>query len=415
MVRGRVRKGNTIISIVKKGIIVITLILILLGSGCRLSYLIHAGAGQFRLLYHSIRVEEAIQGDSLSPEQKDRLRLVARIKDFGEKELGLKKTKNYQKVYLKSHHPPIYTVSAAPKDRLIRITWWFPVVGNMPYLAFFDLESAMTEKNRLLKKSLDVTLGVADAYSTLGWFKDPVTLNLIEGSTVDLVDTILHEMTHTTLYAKGQGEFNEGIAVLVGKVGALFFLERNYGPAHPFTIKAKESIEDERIFSSFLASLLNRLEHVYDSPLPYQQKLTAREEIFLASIEGFNKLKDTLQTGRFTYFGRTGLNNAYLLSVGLYHRHFHLFEAVLRQNGNSFRKTLAVFRTLAREKGDLLEKTRIWLDTQSMSLPEHRGPPSLRSILRSPAMAGRRTGARTSFAVANKKEWFFTCKYSNLN
>jgi predicted aminopeptidase len=370
--RTKLRQGNNIIAIMKKSIIVGIVILTFLGSGCRLSYLIHAGAGQFRLLYHSIRVEDALQDDSLSPEQKDRLRLVARIKDFGEKELGLKQTKNYQKIYLKSHHPPIYTVYAAPKDRLIRITWWFPVVGNMPYLAFFNPESAQTEKNRLLKKNLDVTLGVADAYSTLGWFKDPVTLNLIEGSTVGLVDTILHEMTHTTLYVKGQGEFNEGLAVLVGKVGAHLFLEKNYGPAHPFTIKAKESIEDERIFSSFLAWLLNRLEHVYDSPLPYQQKLTAREEIFLASLEDFNQLRDTLQTGRFTYFGRAGLNNAYLLSVGLYHRHFHLFEAVLRQKENSFRETLTFFRRLAREKGDLLEETRIWLNRQSVSFPEHR-------------------------------------------
>jgi predicted aminopeptidase len=370
--RTKLRQGNNIIAIMKKSIIVGIVTLTFLGSGCRLSYLIHAGAGQFRLLYHSIRVEDALQDDSLSPEQKDRLRLVARIKDFGEKELGLKQTKNYQKIYLKSHHPPIYTVYAAPKDRLIRITWWFPVVGNMPYLAFFNPESAQTEKNRLLKKNLDVTLGVADAYSTLGWFKDPVTLNLIEGSTVGLVDTILHEMTHTTLYVKGQGEFNEGLAVLVGKVGAHLFLEKNYGPAHPFTIKAKESIEDERIFSSFLAWLLNRLEHVYDSPLPYQQKLTAREEIFLASLEDFNQLRDTLQTGRFTYFGRAGLNNAYLLSVGLYHRHFHLFEAVLRQKENSFRETLTFFRRLAREKGDLLEETRIWLNRQSVSFPEHR-------------------------------------------
>jgi len=371
-VRGKLRKEKISIAMVKKGIIAITLILIFLGSGCRLSYLIHAGAGQFRLLYHSIRVEDALQGDSLFPEQKDRLRLVARIKDFGEKELGLKKTKNYQKIYLKSHHPPIYTVSAAPKDRLIRITWWFPVLGNMPYLGFFDLESAQAEKDRLLKKNLDVTMSVADAYSTLGWFKDPVTLNLLKGSTVDLVDTILHEMTHTTLYVKGQGEFNEGFAVLFGKMGAIIFLEKNYGPTHPFTIKAKKSIEDERIFSSFLASLLDRLEQLYGSPLPYQQKLAAREKIFLASLEEFNQLKGMLQTGRFTYFGRNGLNNAYLMFVGLYHRHFHLFEAVLRQKGNSLRKTLTVFRILAREKGDLLEKTRVWLNSQSISLSEHR-------------------------------------------
>jgi predicted aminopeptidase len=362
----------------KKAIIAITIILVIIGSGCRLSYLIHAGTGQFRMLYHSIKVEDALEGDSLSPEQKDRLCLVARIKDFGEKELGLKKTKNYQKIYMKSHHPPIYTVSAAPKDSLTRTTWWFPVIGDMPYLCFFNPESARAEKDSLLKKNFDVHMGIADAYSTLGWFKDPVTLNLIDGSTVDLVDTILHEMTHTTLYVKGQGEFNEGLAVLVGKVGALLFFERNYGSSHPFTIKAKESIEDERIFSSFLASLLNKLEQLYGSNLPYEQKLSAREKIFLASLEEFNQLKGTLRTGRFTHFGRTGLNNAYLLSIGLYHRHFHLFEAVLKQKGNSFGKTLEVFRTLAEENGDLLEKTGVWLNTQGISLSLYRGPASLR-------------------------------------
>jgi len=163
---------------------ILTLLILLLStSACRLSYIFHAAAGQFRLLNESIPVDEALEADSLTLEEKNRLRLVARVKAFGEKELGLSKTENYETVYLSSARNPIYTVSASPKDRLSRITWWFPVVGRMPYLGFFDMEKAKAEKEKLEKKDLDVILSAAEAYSTLGWFQDPVTLNILEGST----------------------------------------------------------------------------------------------------------------------------------------------------------------------------------------------------------------------------------------
>ena len=345
-------------AVIKKYIIGTAVILLLFGSGCRISYLIHAGMGQLRLLNQSVRVVDALNKGSLTPEQKERLRLVARIKDFGEKDLGLKETQNYQTVYLMSDQNPIYTISAAPKDNLTLKTWWFPVVGRMPYLGFFDPARARAEKEKLLKEDLDVTLGEASAYSTLGWLRDPVTLNLIEGSTVDLVETLLHEMTHTTLYLKGQGEFNDGFAMLIGKVGALQFLEKNFGPYHPFTIEARKSIEDERLFSAFLKALLNRLEHLYDSPVGYGQKLAEREKIFEVSLKEFNDLKGRFRTDRFTGFGRHGLDNAYLLSIGLYHRHFRFFDEALKRNGNSLRNTIVFFRNLAEQKGDILEETK---------------------------------------------------------
>ncbi|MBK5100233.1 MAG: aminopeptidase [Desulfobacteraceae bacterium] len=349
---------------VTKRIIGITLILILFGSGCRLTYLLHAAAGQFHVLRGSIPVEEALHSDYLRPEQKGLLRLVAKIKEFGENELGLKKTQNYQEIYLTSHRYHIYSVSASPKDRLSRMTWWFPVVGKMPYLGFFDLESAREEKENLVKKNLDVTMGIADAYSTLGWFRDPVTMNMIQRSPVYLAETILHEITHATFYLQGQSEFNEGLAVLVGKRGALHFLETTYGSSHPLTMQARKAVEDERIFSSFLASLLDELERLYDSPIGYEEKLSQREEVFSRSLEEFARLKNRLQTKRFINFDNVELNNAYLLSIGLYHRNFHLFEAVLNETGDSIRETLTFFQGLAKEEGDLLENTRKWLGRQ---------------------------------------------------
>jgi predicted aminopeptidase len=335
------------------------LVLMVLCSGCRIAYIMHAAAGQFRLMHRSVPVEEAFRGDSLTAVQKEHLRLVARVKEFGEKELGLKETENYESVYLESPESPLYVVSASPKDRLALITWWFPVVGDVPYLGFFDLENAKSEKEKLLAKDLDVTLGMAEAYSTLGWFRDPVTMNLLQGSTVDLVETILHEMTHTTMYYRGQGDFNEGLAILVGKMGAYQFLEKNYGPEHPLCREARESIEDERLFSAYLRNLLQELAGLYDSQLEYTEKLARRERVFSDALESFEELRDRLQTGRFTRFGSGGLNNAYLMSVGLYHRNFHIFEAIFRENADSVRQTLAFIRDLgAEDKENLMSSLR---------------------------------------------------------
>jgi predicted aminopeptidase len=327
-------------------------------NGCCLTYVLHAAAGQFRLLNGSVPVEQALKENSLTPEQKKHLQMVAAVKAFGENELGLKKTGSYETVFLHSHQSPIYVVSAAPKDQLRLITWWFPVVGRMPYLGFFDLDRAKAEQTKLLGKGLDAVIGRAEAYSTLGWFHDPVTLNLIEGSTLSLVETVLHEMTHTTLYVKGQGEFNEGLAVLVGKKGALLFMERTYGPTHPLTREAAESIHDEELFSCFVASLLEKLEGLYNSQKTYEQKLAEREGIFEGALQQFEALKGRMKTTCFLGFGKHPLDNAYLMSIALYHRYFRTFESLLERSDGSIKLMLADLRDAAKKEGNVLERLR---------------------------------------------------------
>jgi predicted aminopeptidase len=328
------------------------------GSGCRVGYYLHLAGGQLSLLTGAVPVEEALQESTLSADERERLRLVARIKEFGESDLGLQKTENYQTVYLKSRQNPIYTISASPKDRLTRLTWWFPIVGDMPYLGFFDLESADKEKKELLRKDLDVAVGRADAYSTLGWFKDPVTRNLLGESVPELVETILHEMTHTTLYVKGQGEFNEGLAMLVGLAGARLFLEKEYGPSHFLSVQADEAIQDERIFSAFLASLMELLEKLYSSPASYEEKLREREKVFAGAMEEFTRLRGRFRTDRCRSFGSAGLNNAYLLSLTLYHRNYLLTESYLRSRGGSIREMITALRRSGDGGGNMLEKMR---------------------------------------------------------
>jgi len=331
------------------------------GAGCRAGYVMHAAVGQIRLVSSAVPIEDALAGSDLSASQKDRLALVSKIKEFGEKELGLKETSSYQTIYLGSDQPPLYTLAAAPKDRLTLVTWWFPVVGRMPYLGFFDLEKAREQSRRLMEKDLDVVIGRADAYSTLGWFRDPLTLNLIHGSEPDLVETVFHEMTHTTLYLKGQGAFNEGLAQIIGKRGALQFLEKTRGLSHPLTLEAKANLEDERLFASFLATVFEALEQIYRSSLSLEEKLVKREALFLHTLEAFEVLKDRLKTQTFVHFGRIPLNNAYIMALGLYHSHYPLFEAVLERHGGSIREMLLFFQDLSGKEGDLLAAAGKWL------------------------------------------------------
>jgi predicted aminopeptidase len=173
-------------------------------------------------------------------------------------------------------------------------------------------------------------------------------------------------MTHTTLYVKGQGEFNEGVAQLIGKRGALLFLNQTFGPSHPVTREAQDSILDEGLFSVFLVSLLTELEDLYrDEQIPFSLKLSDRQKTFDRFIEKFNKVKEQMRTKRFSAFCQPGLNNAYLMSVGLYHRHYALFEAVLAHKGNSLKQFLLFFQELSKDKGNLIDKTREWVSLQA--------------------------------------------------
>jgi len=328
--------------------------LILLGSGCRISYLFHVAKGQIQLLNGAVPITEALNTEPFTDDQRNKLLLVKQIKTFGEKELGLKKTRNYETVYPHSNQTPIYIVSASARDRFSLKTWWFPIVGDMPYLGFFDLKMAKEEREQLIRENLDVYVGRAGAYSTLGWFKDPVTMNLIDGSTPQLVNTLLHEMTHATLYVNGQGAFNEGLAVLVGKVGSFQFFENTFGPMHPNTIKARNALADERLFSRFLNALMDELEKVYALSINDEEKQILRERVFTIYLEKFEDLKREFKTRQFVHFGRIPMNNAYLMTVALYHRHFELFEKVLGKNDGSIKKTLLFLDGFSQKEGDLI-------------------------------------------------------------
>jgi predicted aminopeptidase len=324
----------------------------ILPAGCSMSYLMHAAAGQIRIMHRAVPVERALEDPALGPLERERLLLVTKIKEFGESELGLAPTNNYETVYLGRRSSPVYTVTAAEKTRLELVTWWFPVVGRMPYLGYFDPEAAQKKRMKLEDKGYDVVVWPAEAYSTLGWFQDPVHRNLLARGPVDLAETILHEMTHATLYVKGQPVFNETLANVIGKRGALAFVEAEFGSGSREAAGARALLRDQRLFSRFIDDLVSRLTSVYDSPASDEEKLALREEIFQEAEAGFAELSGRMETDQFTGFGSRGLNNAYILALSIYHSHYNLFEAVLDAGGGSISGSMEAFRELGRGDKD---------------------------------------------------------------
>src|ERR1043166_703569 len=140
-------------------------------SGC---YLLTQAGGQIDILLHSRSIDEMMDDPSVSSAIKEKLRLVGEIKAFGEREMGLTPSNNYTTFYDTAGKPITYIVTACPKDSFRAYTWWFPIVGEVPYKGFFHRDDAIAEARALESLGYDVSLGSASAYSTLGYFKDQI-------------------------------------------------------------------------------------------------------------------------------------------------------------------------------------------------------------------------------------------------
>ncbi len=204
---------------------------------------------------------------------------VREVKSFGEHELGLARSANYESFYDTKGRPITYIVSACRKDRFQAYTWWFPIIGDVPYKGFFSKTDAQAEAGSLEKQGYDVSLGMAAAYSTLGYFPDPVLSTMLDYPDEQLAALLLHELTHGTIYLPGGTEFNEGLASFVGWQGALEFARKERGiesDAYRRTVRAFAA-EERRDTRS--RELYRKLSELYGSGQPRERILEERIRI----------------------------------------------------------------------------------------------------------------------------------------
>lgn len=320
-------------------------------SGCQMGYLIKSAYNQISLLNQRVDINTAIEDKNIDENQKKKLALTLKVRDFAEKELGLNVKKNYS-TFVKLDRPYVsYVVSAAPKWKLEPYLWSFPIVGKLPYKGYFSEHEASEEATLLKEKDLDVYVRGVSAYSTLGWFNDPLLSSMLSYKEHDLVNTIIHESVHATLFIKSEADFNERLATFIGNKGMELFYQALEGAESPTLALVKQENTDEELFSRFITEELNSLESWYEKLTDKDRNDENRNKKFdLIKLKFKNQIASKLQTDSWKKFSNSQLNNARLLVFKTYMKDLADFEELYLLKKNNIKDFIEESKKLEKVK-----------------------------------------------------------------
>ncbi len=319
----------------------------LLASSCQIGYLVKSSYYQMSLLSQRVPIEKVLADPKVDESTKIKLRLGQEARRFSEEVLKLSSSKNYT-TYVQLDQPDVsYVVSASPKWKLEHHLWSFPFVGEVPYKGYYRRADAEEEEKDLKKKNLDTYLRGVLAYSTLGWFNDPILSSMMRSKNYHLVNTIIHETVHATLYIKSSADFNERMAVFLGNKGTELFYLKKEG-ANSETLKTiKNENEDDRIFSEFISNEITNLATWYQQRSEQNGSEEERSQHFLAIKENFkNNIEIKMKTDIYKKFSKVELNNARLLLYKTYMQDLSDFQTLYELTGEKFTEFLHCCETL---------------------------------------------------------------------
>ena len=245
-------------------------LLLPLTSGCYLSHLAH---GQLRLLRASTPVAEVLADPDTSDELRAQLGLVAAARRFAA-EIGLEVGGQYTRYAAWEGDRIVTTVVATEPGSLEPAGFWFPIVGSVPYKGFFDPARAEREADGLRAQSMDVCVVPVPAYSTLGWFDDPVTGPMLRSSPGRLVETLVHELVHATVYLPEHADFNEGVATFIGEEASVRFWDARGDPAA--AERRRQEVTEDRSLDTLRLALRERVLALYAENEPGDRRDSLR-------------------------------------------------------------------------------------------------------------------------------------------
>ena len=293
-------------------LIFLSVILILPFNSC-FRYLIRAGYGQMKIITARQDIENVLKDSATDSTTRKKLEHVLKVQDFASKSMGLNTSDSYKKFAVIDRDAAAYNVTASKELSFEPKVWWFPIVGSVPYLGFFSRKEAEDLSEDLTKEGWDTNVDDVSAYSTLGWFDDPLLSSQLKYSEWYLTRLIIHEATHATVWIPDDVTFNESLATFVEMEGSLQYYSVSEG---------KESVRKKKIYleeSSIITDLFRRYAHKLDDV--YRSERTDHEKRLLKK-QIIMELKDELRSFQGkkikyipleSYF-ETNYNNADFLS-----------------------------------------------------------------------------------------------------
>jgi predicted aminopeptidase len=321
-------------------------------GGCDLGYLTHAAYEEGRLLWHRQPISDVLTRSDLAADTRAKFETVLAVRKFADDRLRLNVGGAYKTVTQVDSGAVVWIVMAAPRTSLTPYTWWFPIVGAVPYRGYFSHDDANAEAAGLEARGFDTHVRAAVAFSSLGFFNDPLLSNLLKLDRVELAGVIIHELFHRTYFLASNVMFDESAATYIGSRGAVEFFSETEGANSADAIAARGVYESDLKFAAFLLQEEARLLRLYQSGLPENEILKRRALIFVGINQDYAKLKPTLSGLERFDLDREKLNNAVLLNYLLYFHDTDNFAALERINQGDLKRTILQIIELAKSNRD---------------------------------------------------------------
>ncbi len=319
-------------------------------SGCEVGYILRGAYEEGRLLWNRQPIKQVLARPDLPSATRTRLETVLKVRDFARDRLGLKVGGAYASVTQIDSGAIVWVVMAAPRDSLTPVTWWFPIVGSVPYRGYFNKQAALDEAKSLEDSGYDTFVRPAVAFSTLGFFNDPLLSNLLKLKRVELAGVIIHELFHRTFFVASDVMFDESAASWVGSRGAVDFFTATEGAGSADAIAARGILDSDLRFASFLLQAQARLLRLYQSKRTHSEIIKDREPMFAKIKADYAALKPELSGLERFDLDREPLNNAVLINYLIYFHQLGDFAKLDRMNHGDARATIGRIIELAKSQ-----------------------------------------------------------------
>lgn len=317
-------------------------------TGCdSLAYFTQAATGQWEILQRRQPLDVLLAAQGTDPELKRKLALIQSARHWASTELLLDTGDSYTQYSALDRPYVVWNVIAAPEFSVVPSTWCFPIAGCVAYRGYFDESAARNFALELQKQGMETYVGGVEAYSTLGWFDDPVLSTFIKRSDAGLAGLIFHELAHRTLYVKNDSTFNESFATVVEQEGLRRWLDTQ-GQQTLW----EQYLRYHRYQETFIALILDhrkQLETLYASALTEEQKRTSKQQLASMVLEKYHRIRDAEWNGYNGYdaWMHGSLNNAQLSTIATYHDYVPGFQKILQQCDQSMNCFLQRVKALA--------------------------------------------------------------------
>jgi predicted aminopeptidase len=330
---------------------VIALVLAVSLSACSSGYIMRAAYEQSKILLARRPIEKVIQDPQTPPEQKEKLAVVLDARSFAAS-LGLNPGGSFTKYSAVDRDPLAWVLVASRRDAFALRLWWFPIVGSVPYKGFFQKEDALVEAQDLEAQGFETSVRGTEAFSTLGWFNDPVLSTTLKNSPLRIVNTVIHETVHSTVWIKDNVAFNESLAHFIGTQGALAYYQAQEdrclaerGACSEQTA-SRVAAEADRAFqfelSTLVDSIVSGLERLYGDPaISSAEKIAQRAQVFDGLMNVFRQKYPKVQILK-------QINNAEIVQIRLYLTALTSFQRLFEHEKGDWVSFITRVREIAR-------------------------------------------------------------------